>query len=471
MSTPMSVERDELPEPPTPHHQLHGPSIDVRAVLLADAIAPAATLLQRPGHVPENKPVPFSRYVSREFYDLEMSRMWGRVWQYVAWTYDIAKPGDVSVYRNAGRSAIIVRQRDGSLKAFINSCLHRGREIVGENSRQQQLRCPYHGFTWNLEGACKWIPSAWDFPQIERQAFRLLEIPVAEWNGFVFINFDVNAKPLSQYLGRMVDQWVDWDFTKNRYRAATAIRTCAANWKAVMDAFIETLHVTSSHPGLSPMTPDTDTQYDVWPDEPHFSRFHSFVGIPSANITRRPSEQEVLDAFTSSYWPEIFGTPHGDLLPGENARQALDRLSRKVYRERLKIDADQVPAAELIDGTEYSIFPSFVVWPSYSFPLVYCFRPGDDPDTCIWEVSVFPPFEGERPPSGPVHHLGLNDSFNDVPGFEHLGPVLEQDIENIRHMQNGMKANRNGSMTLSNVQEQRIRHYHQTIDRYIEGTL
>jgi hypothetical protein len=137
----------------------------------------------------------------------------------------------------------------------------------------------------------------------------------------------------------------------------------------------------------------------------------------------------------------------------------------------MKIDAEQVPAAELIDGTEYSIFPNFVVWPSYSFPLVYCFRPGEDPDTCIWEVSVFPPFDGERPPSGPVHHLGVNDSFNDVPGFEYLGPVLEQDIENIRHMQNGMKANRGGNMTLSNCQEQRIRHYHQTIDRYIEGSL
>ena len=97
MSTEMSAERDELPDPPTPHHQLHGPSIDVRAVLLGDAIPPAETLLQRSGFVPKNEPLPFSRYVSQEFHDLEMSRMWGRVWQYVTWTYDISKPGDVFV--------------------------------------------------------------------------------------------------------------------------------------------------------------------------------------------------------------------------------------------------------------------------------------------------------------------------------------------------------------------------------------
>src|SRR3546814_16011215 len=85
------------------------------------------------------------------------------------------------------------------------------------------------------------------------------------------------------------------------------------------------------------------------------------------------------------YLPEVFGTEEGDLAPGETARQALARISRAVYRERMGLDASATPEAELIDGTEYMVFPNFIVWPSYSNPLVYRFRPGPAQDTTLWE--------------------------------------------------------------------------------------
>src|SRR3546814_7548515 len=85
------------------------------------------------------------------------------------------------------------------------------------------------------------------------------------------------------------------------------------------------------------------------------------------------------------------------------------------------LDASATPEAELIDGTEYMVFPNFIVWPSYSNPLVYRFRPGPDQDSSIWEISMFVPFQGERPPSGPVVQLEGNDSLVDVPGFDFLG--------------------------------------------------
>src|SRR5690606_11462238 len=119
---------------------------------------------------------------------------------------------------------------------------------------------------------------------------------------------DPGAKPLTAYLGKMVDQWKEWDFTATRYRAVTAAKECPANWKAVMDAFIETLHVSGTHPEAMPLSPDTSTQYDVWEDEPHFSRFHSLVGPNSPNMLVKPTGQESLDAFTSMYLPESFGT-------------------------------------------------------------------------------------------------------------------------------------------------------------------
>jgi hypothetical protein len=171
------------------------------------------------------------------------------------------------------------------------------------------------------------------------------------------------------------------------------------------------------------------------------------------------------------YLPETFGTEAGELREGETARKALARLSRVVYNERLGIDASATPESELIDGTEYMVFPNFIVWPSYSNPLVYRFRPGPDQNSSIWEISLFVPFEGERPPSGPVVELSENDSLADVPGFDYLGALLQQDVENLRYMQDGMRTNTGGVMTLSNYQEQRMRHYHETLERYIHGDL
>src|SRR3546814_16606421 len=84
---------------------------------------------------------------------------------------------------------------------------------------------------------------------------------------------------------------------------------------------------------------------------------------------------------------------------------------------------------------------------------------------------MFVPVQGERPPSGPVVQLEGNDSLVDVPGFDFLGALLQQDVENLRYIQNGMKASSGGVLRLSRYQEQRIRHYHETLERYLTGDL
>lgn len=470
--TDLTIQTHGFDEPDTPPHQLDGPSVSVHAILKTDAIQPPQTLLEPSSYVPEVKQVAASRYFSPEFHDLEVSKMWSKVWQYAGWSFDIPNAGDIIVYRNVGQSILVVRQRDGSLKAFRNSCLHRGRELCDKDTSQAQLRCPYHAFTWGLDGDCKWIPAAWDFPQIDRANFKLPEVKVEEWNGFIFINMDENAPPLRSYLGKMVDQWEEsgWDFTK-RFRAVTVVKEINCNWKAAVDAFIETLHVYASHPEAALLTADTDSQYDIWEDEPHFSRFHSLVGVPSPNVHPAPTNQEVLDCYTSIYLPEIFGTPEGELRPGETPRAALARLGRTVYKERLGLNVDDAPISELLDGTEYLVFPHFIAWPSIANPLGYRFRPGPTPDSCIWETFIFMPFQGERPPSGPVIHMKPGERFADIAELGYVGPILQQDADNLEFMQNGLKASGAVNLTLSVYQESRIRHYHDVLDRYISGEM
>lgn len=453
----------EVPQP-----RQSGPSV-VQDILRLDQIPAAASLLKRSEYVPEWKPIPVARYIDPAFHDREITKMWSRVWQYACWTHDIPNQGDVSVYRNAGQSILIVRQHDGSVKAFRNSCLHRAREICGKSGAFQQLRCPYHGFAWGLDGSSKWIPADWDFKHIDRTRFSLPEVRVAEWNGFIFVNLDPTAPSLEEYLGKFIDQWKEWDFKSKRYRAVTVKKAVNCNWKAVSEAFMEALHVFSTHPELAPFAPATTAQYDTYADEPHFARFHAIVGKPAPELERESSEQDVLDGFTSSYLSEVFGTDAARLRPGETARQGLARLSRAAFRGRLGLDVSAMPEAELLDAVQYSVFPNMHVWPSLANPLVYRFFPGSTPDTCTWETSLFLPFEGPRPASGPTFTLTQEQSMAEVAELGLFGPLLQQDTENLQYIQDGMKASATGVLQLSRYQESGIRHFHQTLERYVEG--
>ena len=413
------------------------------------------------------------RYYSPEFFQLEIEKMWPRVWQYAAWSYDIPNPGDVAVYRNAGRSVLIVRQKDGSIRAFANSCLHRGRELCTETLQHRtELKCPYHGFTWGIDGALKWIPCQWDFPQVKAQTHKLAEVRCEQWNGFVFINFDESAPSLKDYMGKMVQQWESvkgWNF-HNRFRAVSVIRPMAINWKACMEAFIEVLHGFESHPHTQTGGSDVQTQYDIWPDEPHFSRMHTPMGHPSPHCTTVPSAQETVDNWVGGFAPELVGDPVTQLRPGETPREAMQRLAAMVYKQRVGVDLSNEPVSFLVDPIQYSLFPNFAPWSSLGAPIVYRFLPGDDADHCIFETQVFLPFAGERPPSGRTVVVNPEESLESVPELGGLGQILQQDIDNLESIQCGLKANITNKVTLAEYQEVRIRHYHQTLDGYLYGS-
>ena len=462
-------------EPDLPPVETQRPH-DWQEVLRRDSVAPAPTLLESSNYDLGTESLDSERYFSQEFHDLEVKKLWTKVWQYAAWSFDIPNPGDVSVYRIVDRSVLIVRQPDMSLKAFINSCLHRRREICESDTHRAQLRCPYHGFTWSLEGDLKWVPSQWDFTHVKAEEYSLPQVRVEEWNGFIFINFDENAPSLIEYMGGMYEQWGGehpesvgrgWDF-KSKYKAVHLQKIIKCNWKVCMEGFIESLHVLASHPQISAMVPESSCGYDVWPNEPHFSRFHSITGMASTTLREPPSEQEILDAFTGSYLPEHQDTDFGQLREGETARIAFGRLARDAFKKRYDVDVEGISEAELIDGTEYLLFPNFVPWPSILNPIVYRFRPlNNDPDWCIWETMLFLPFDGERPPSCEITNVGEDESFEDYGLMGALDLILQQDAVQLPLVQSGLKAGAPGKVLLAQYQEARIRHYNQTIDSYL----
>ncbi len=108
--------------------------------------------------------VPIERYVSPEFHALEVDKVWRRVWQMACREEEIPEVGDRVVYDIADHSVVVVRSAPGEVRAFHNVCLHRGRQIVEHDGRGERLRCPFHGWAWNLDGSLAQVPCRWDFP-------------------------------------------------------------------------------------------------------------------------------------------------------------------------------------------------------------------------------------------------------------------------------------------------------------------
>ena len=151
--------------------------------------------------------IPVARYISREFHLREMEKLWLKTWQFVAREEQVSNPGDHIVYDIGDQSIIVVRGDDGVIRGFYNSCLHRGRALRNVSGTTRELRCPFHGFTWSLEGAFKSLPCAWDFEHLKDRDMALPQVRVESWAGFVFINFDEHAPSLQEYLEVLPDHF------------------------------------------------------------------------------------------------------------------------------------------------------------------------------------------------------------------------------------------------------------------------
>ena len=142
-------------------------------------------------------------------------------------------------------------------------CLHRGRILRERDGNCAQIRCPFHGFTWSLDGKLATIPAEWDFPHVDKAKFALPECRVGTWGGFVFINMDPSASRSTRYLVGLDAQFARWPLEK-RYKQAHVAKIIATNWKVVQEAFSEAYHVIATHPQILAGIGDANSQYDVY---------------------------------------------------------------------------------------------------------------------------------------------------------------------------------------------------------------
>jgi nitrite reductase/ring-hydroxylating ferredoxin subunit len=405
--------------------------------------------------------IPRNRYVSRAFHELEKERLWKKVWQVACREEDIPEIGDSLVYDICDLSILLVRSAPGTIKAFYNACLHRGRQLKECDGNNTELRCAFHGFCWNLDGSLKQVPCAWDFPHVDPDEFSLPEVHVGTWGGFVFINLDPDCDPLVAHLGELPEHFAKWPL-EERYKAVHVAKIFPTNWKVLQEAFMEAFHVVATHPQLLAGIGDANSQYD-W--KGMFSRAITPNGTPSPHIRFEPTQQQMFDAMSDRRLDE---DPFVDLGDDDTARSVAGDGGRMRMTKVLGESADELSDAELSDSIYYTLFPNLHPWGAYN-RITYRFRPyGDRHDMSIMECMFLDPWDHSqpKPPAAPIHWLGVDDDWTDAPELGMLARVFNQDSFNLPKVQVGLASLRK-NITLANYQETKIRHFHHVLGQFI----
>ncbi len=416
--------------------------------------------------------VTIDRYIDPAYAEKEYDRLWTRTWQFACREEHIPEVGDYYVYDIGKHSFIVTRTAEDQVKAYYNACMHRGTKLrpSGTEGSATVFRCPFHGWTWNVDGTMKEVLCDWDFPHVNKSEFSLPEARVELLAGFVFINMDKDAPSLAEYFGPEAMSHIEQWGLEDRYIVAHVSKIIPANWKLTMEAFMEAYHVLETHPQVSVSNADANSQYDTYGD--HVNRFISSLGVVSPHHRGRYSEQDVLDQFTVGDASVLEGADR-TLKEGETARQRMADMMRDMFSKAADADLSKVSDAELLDCFSYTVFPNTFLFPGISLPMVYRFRPvADDHRKCYYEVFFMHPVpaNGERPEPACEEHLTEHQSFCEAPSMnDGFGAILDQDTENLLLQQQGLEASAKPGITLGNYQEIRIRHFEQTVDKYVNS--
>jgi choline monooxygenase len=204
--------------------------------------------------------LPYGWYTDEDVLRREQERIFARAWQYACPLGRIAEPGSYAAVRAGHVPVLLVRDGAGELRGFLNVCRHRGSVLVDEDARRGTIQCPYHAWTYDLDGSLRAAPRSAREPGFEAGELGLLPVAVDSWGPFAFVNPDAEADPLAEALGDLpalvAGVGVDVDSLAFHHRSESSY---AANWKVCCENYLECYHCSVAHPGFSAVV-------DVSPD-------------------------------------------------------------------------------------------------------------------------------------------------------------------------------------------------------------
>ncbi len=421
--------------------------------------------------------IPKERFTSKEWLQKEYDLLWSRVWQWACREEEIPNNGDYYEYKIGDESIIIVRSETGKLNAFHNVCMHRGVRLVeGEhwwggrgtlnNFRDMfkgKLRCVYHGWAWDLEGEISHLPGAKDFApeRIQKSEICLRPVRCETWEGFVFINMDMDAEPLLEYLEPGPEKLAKYKISEMRlkHHFTTILPT---NWKYGVEQYQEGYHVWATHvmdlndvgafatlpggrragamfgegkkgpgeagypeygkPTIKETPPDPDAIGAVTVGE-QFERHTNFwepdkdiqTGVPKGvklcdlkdeKITdprtwvRTAMENMVMQGRLADYELDYFNGLSDDEIPWDMQGPEFMRKNRRDACTAQGIDISDLEETELYGfPTEFRFFPNMLGPIAGNTYGLFRSRPhGDNPNEAIWDVYFMFRYGEEEPP-------------------------------------------------------------------------
>jgi choline monooxygenase len=219
----------------------------------------------------DGRTLPYDWYSDPAVLRLERERVFRRAWQYAARADQVAEPGSFCTVDAGGIPIVLVRDQESTLRAFVNVCRHRGSLVCEGEGKRETLQCPYHAWTYDLDGSLRAAPRSEREPGFDKERLGLVPVLADTWGPFVFVNPDADAAPLAETLGELpglvAAAGLDVDALRFLKRSSSEYE---ANWKVCCENFLECYHCQVAHPGFSKVV---DVSVDAYTLEE--SRFFS----------------------------------------------------------------------------------------------------------------------------------------------------------------------------------------------------
>ena len=205
--------------------------------------------------------LPSEQYYASGHFERELQRIWHRHWLYLCRADTLARALDYRTFEIGAQPLLLLRDEAGALRAFFNTCRHRGSVLCAEGAgrlRASSLTCPYHGWTYDLRGRLARIPSHGRPAPMDREAYAgyaLYELALREWGGFVFVSLSDEASTgFEAAFEPGLETLAHWPLQELAV-GHTHTMTLRCNWKVFWDNYNECLHCPNVHPALAALVP------------------------------------------------------------------------------------------------------------------------------------------------------------------------------------------------------------------------
>ena len=227
--------------------------------------------VNRPGNFVETRRplreathLPSEIYTSEALYELEKEKIYMQDWLAVARVEEIERAGDYMTFNIMGEPIVVTRDRAGTINAFYNICAHRGVEVVTGEGNAKQFKCPYHAWSYDLEGKLLGAAYMDEIGDFDLDDCRMTPVKADVWEGWIFVNFDDAAEPLTDFVADFADHF--GVFQQGRFRLTKKLTSrLKCNWKLINENFVDVYHLITLHGDTLTDWPTPETyNYDTW---------------------------------------------------------------------------------------------------------------------------------------------------------------------------------------------------------------